>query len=147
MTYRYLRNLRDTKTTKTEDLSKLPTKKPSFKSKADYREWCSSPSTDHVFYSCAEGRAPSKRISNDNPVHRVYGVVADYDSPVNWVNFESKLEGVCVAAPFPTWASKTQSGYLRLVWEFDEPIPIDPSMYESFMSFMNKSLKMDKLFA
>ena len=147
MTYRYLRNLRSSKAEKASKIDKLKLTKPSFKSKADYREWCSSPSTDHVFYSCAEGRAPSKRISNDNPVHRVHGVVADYDSPVNWVNFESKLEGVCVAAPFPTWASKTQSGYLRLVWEFDEPIPIDPSMYESFMSFMNKSLKMDKLFA
>tara|TARA_B110000858_G_scaffold195850_1_gene253222 strand:- start:1563 stop:3512 length:1950 start_codon:yes stop_codon:yes gene_type:complete len=77
----------------------------------------------------------------------IHGVVADYDSPINWKDFEKKLEKLCVSTPPPTWASRTQSGYLRLVWEFDSPIPIDPSMYESFMRQINKSLKMDKLFA
>ena len=149
MTYRYLRNLRDSKAEKSSKIHglKLQLPKPKFKNKADYREWCSKPTTDHVFYSCVEGRAPSKRVSNDNPVHMIHGVVADYDSPINWKDFEKKLEKLCVSTPPPTWASRTQSGYLRLVWEFDSPIPIDPSMYESFMRQINKSLKMDKLFA
>ena len=147
MTYRYLRNLRDSKAEKSSKLHGLQLSKPKFKNKADYREWCSKPTTDHVFYSCVEGRAPSKRVSNDNPVHMIHGVVADYDSPINWKDFEKKLEKLCVSTPPPTWASRTQSGYLRLVWEFDSPIPIDPSMYESFMRQINKSLKMDKLFA
>ncbi len=147
MTYRYLRNLRDTKTTKVDDLSKLPTKKPKFKSKADYREWCGDPKTNHVFYSTVEGRAPSKRIGGDNPAHKIYGVVADYDAPVDWPNMPNIIEDGCAATVKPTWASKTYSGYLRLVWEFDEPIPIDPSMFDSFMANMNRSLKVDKLFA
>ena len=147
MTYRYLRNLRDSKAEKSSKIHGLQLSKPKFKNKADYREWCSKPTTDHVFYSCVEGRAPSKRVSNDNPVHMIHGVVADYDSPINWKDFEKKLEKLCVSTPPPTWASRTQSGYLRLVWEFDSPIPIDPSMYESFMRQINKSLKMDKLFA
>jgi hypothetical protein len=147
MTYRYLRNLRDTKTTKTEDLSKLPTKKPSFKSKADYREWCSNPNTNHVFYSTFEGRAPSKRISNDNPVHKAYGVVADYDAPIDWNSIETNLRTVCSGTQKPTWASKTYSGYLRLVWEFDEPVPIDPSMFDAFVMNINRELRIDKLFA
>ena len=147
MTYRYLRNLRDSKAQKTSELDNLNLKKPSFKNKADYREWCSNNNTDHVFYSCVEGRAPSKRVSNDNPVHKIHGVVADYDSPLDWKSFRNKLANACVGIPFPTWASRTQSGYLRLVWEFDSSIPIDPSMYDSFMGYINKSLKMDKLFA
>lgn len=147
MTYRYLRNLRDSKAEKAGGLDTLRWPKPKFKNKADYREWCSKPSTDHVFYSCVEGRAPSKRVSNDNPVHKIHGVVADYDSPIDWAGFEKKLEKVCVSTPLPTWASRTQSGYLRLVWEFDAALPIDPSMYESFVRHVNKSLKMDKLFA
>lgn len=147
MTYRYLRNLRDSKAEKTSKLHNLKLAKPKFKNKADYREWCSKNTTDHVFYSCVEGRAPSKRVSNDNPVHKIHGVVADYDSPIDWAGFESKLEKVCLASPLPTWASRTESGYLRLVWEFDTPMPIDPSMYESFMNYMNKAIKMDKLFA
>ena len=147
MTYRYLRNLRDSKAQKTSELDNLKLKKPTFKNKADYREWCSNNNTDHVFYSCVEGRAPSKRVSNDNPVHKIHGVVADYDSPLDWKSFRNKLANACVGIPFPTWASRTQSGYLRLVWEFDSSIPIDPSMYDSFMGYINKSLKMDKLFA
>lgn len=147
MTYRYLRNLRDTKAAKVGDLSKLPTDKPTFKSKADYREWCSSPDTNHVFYSTCEGRAPSKRISGDNPVHKIFGITADYDAPVDWDLFESKLNSSCVGTVKPTWSTKTYSGYLRLVWEFEEAIPIDPSMFDSFMLNMNRTLRIDKLFA
>jgi hypothetical protein len=147
MTYRYLRNLRDSKAQKTSKLDNLNPTKPPFKNKADYREWCSNSNTDHIFYSCVEGRAPSKRVSNDNPAHKIHGVVADYDSPLDWKSFRNKLANACVGIPLPTWASRTQSGYLRLVWEFDSSIPIDPSMYDSFMDYVNKSLKMDKLFA
>ena len=147
MTYRYLRNLRDTKTSKTDDLSKFPTTKPKFKSKANYREWCSDPKTNHVFYSTMEGRAPSKRISGDNPVHKIHGIVADYDSPIDWNSFEAKLNTSCAGTIKPTWSSKTYSGYLRLVWEFEESIPIDPSMFDSFISAMNLTLKISKLFA
>ena len=147
MTYRYLRNLRDSKTTKTDDLSKLPTSKPTFKSKAEYREWCSDPNTKHVFYSTCEGRAPSKRISGDNPVHKIHGIVADYDAPIDWGMFETKLNSSCAGTVKPTWSTKTYSGYLRLVWEFEEVIPIDPSMFDPFMTNMNRTLRIDKLFA
>lgn len=147
MTYRYLRNLRDSKAQKVSRLDNQKIAKPNFKSKADYREWCSDNNTDHIFYSCVEGRAPSKRVSNDNPVHKIHGVVADYDAPVNWKTFQNNLANACASIPTPTWASRTQSGYLRLVWEFESVIPIDPSMYDSFINYMNKALKMDKLFA
>jgi|TARA_R110002051_G_scaffold96671_1_gene166906 hypothetical protein len=147
MKYRYIKNLRDHSAHYTSDLSKLNKPKPTFPTKADYREWCADIKTDHVFYSALEGRAPSKRISNENPVHKVYGVVADYDAPVKWVSIDEDIKSKCAKSQNPTWRSETQSGYLRLVWEFADPIPIDPDMLNSFMANMMKALQLDKLFA
>jgi len=147
MTYRILKNLRDTKTTKMADLSTVKSKKPSFKGKALYRDWCSDINTNHVFYSCAEGRAPSKRITSDNPVYKVYGIVADYDAPVDWPNFKKTLHTNSNGMPLPTWSSKTQSGYLRLVWEFENAIPVDPAMYDAFVTALDKTIRISNLFA
>jgi hypothetical protein len=146
MNYRYLKNLRETKTVKATSLDKLNKPKQKFASKADFRAWCADLSTDHVFYSTVEGSTPSKRIANDNPPNRIYGVVADYDAPVNWGSIDSDIGAKC-GINVPTWRTKTQSGYLRLVWEFDNAIPIAPEMFDSFMKHMNASLKMDRLFA
>lgn len=105
MNYRYIKNLRDSKATKVSDVSKLKRTVPSFANKQKYREWCSDANTDHVFFNACEGRAPAKRISNDNPVNKVYGVVADYDAAVDWKSLHDNL-----AARFginqPTWLSK-----------------------------------------
>lgn len=147
MKYRYLKNLRDNSAHYTSDLSKLKKQKPSFATKAEYREWCADVQTDHVFYSTVEGRAPSKRVSNDNPAHKIYGVTADYDASVDWVAIDSDLKFKCNADKKPTWRSRTQSGYLRLVWEFVDPIPIEPDMFDTFMLNMMKSLQLNKLFA
>jgi hypothetical protein len=147
MKYRYLKNLRDSSAHYTSDLSKLKKQKPSFGTKAEYREWCADAQTDHVFYSTVEGRAPSKRVSNDNPAHKIYGVIADYDASVDWAAIDSDLKFKCNAGKKPTWRSRTQSGYLRLVWEFADPIPIEPDMFDTFMLNMMKSLQLNKLFA
>jgi hypothetical protein len=147
MIYRYLTNLREVKVSKTSDLSTLATNpKPKFKNKADYRQWCADSSTNHVFYSCVTGRAPSKRVSNDNPVNILHGVVADYDSPVNWATLDADISARCAVNP-PTWRSRTQSGYLRLVWEFDAPVPIAPEMFDTVMKHFKSSLKLERLFA
>lgn len=146
MTYRYIKNLRDAKAVKTTDLSNIKKNIPTFPSKQAYRQWCADSNTDHVFYSTCEGRAPSKRISNDNPVNKIYGVVADYDSAVDW-----KMLDDDIVARFgvhqPTWRTKTQSGYMRLIWEFSEPIPIAPELFDTFMKHMEKSLKLSRSFA
>ena len=147
MKYRSLKNLRDNNAHYTSDLSKLKKQKPSFATKAEYREWCADAQTDHVFYSTVEGRAPSKRVSNDNPAHKIYGVTADYDASVDWVAIDSDLKFKCNVDKKPTWRSRTQSGYLRLVWEFVDPIPIEPDMFDTFMLNMMKSLQLNKLFA
>tara|TARA_R110002020_G_scaffold14699_2_gene52240 strand:+ start:44757 stop:46931 length:2175 start_codon:yes stop_codon:yes gene_type:complete len=146
MKYRYLKNLRDINTHKCSDLSKITKNKPSFASKAAYRDWCGETTTDHVFYSAVEARTPSKRISNDNPPRMIYGVVADYDSPVNWASIDDDLD-IKFSSNKPTWRSKTQSGFLRLVWEFREPIPIEPDMFDTFMKHISLKLHLEKCFA
>jgi len=145
MTYRYIKNLRSTAAIKSADLSTIKSTTPTFASKAEYRDWCSNAKTNSVFYSTLEGSAPSKRISNDNPVNKIYGLVADYDAPVNWPTINADLTTKC--SNLPTWYSETQSGYLRLVWEFEEPVPIAPEMFEGFMKHLSKALGLERLFA
>jgi len=147
MKYRYLKNLRDNSAHFTADISKIKKQKPTFSNKAEYRDWCADAQTDHIFYSTVEGRAPSKRISNDNPANKIYGVVADYDASVNWLAIDSDIKYKCGSGKQPTWRSQTQSGYLRLVWEFKNPIPIEPELFDTFMLNMMKSLQLNKLFA
>lgn len=147
MNYRYLKNLRDTKTHSASDLSKLKKTKPAFATKAEYRKWCADDKTDHVFYSLSEGRAPAKRISNDNPVNKVSGIIADYDAgvKVNWTTIATDLD-MRFKEFKPTYYTKTQSGYLRLVWEFESTLPIAPESYTPFMSGLAKKLRIPTSF-
>ena len=148
MKYRYLKNLKEHKAEKSNDLSKLKKKKPTFKSKAEYRSWCANAKTDHCFYSCAEARSPSKRVSNENPVNKVHGLVADYDAGVvvNWSSLKDDLSAR-FGKMLPTWSTKTQSGYLRLIWEFDMPLPISPEVYAPFMEELAKKMKVTSAYA
>jgi hypothetical protein len=146
VTYRYIKNLRDSSAHKSSGLSKSTKVVPAFKSKASYRAWCAEAKTDHIFYSTAEGRAPSKRISSENPINRVHGIVADYDAPVDWNLVDLKIGTVCKDNP-PTWRSKTYSGYIRLVWEFENSVPIAPDMFSAFFKELKNTLNIHKVFA
>lgn len=146
MNYRILKNLRETKATKETDLSTLNKKKPSFSSKAKFRDWCADSKTDHVFYSTVEGDNPSARVSADNPPNLISGIVADYDAPVDW-GIVGKLINTQCKGQLPTWYNKTQSGYIRLVWEFESPMPISPDMFSSFMKHMSTKLGLERIFA
>lgn len=146
MTYRYIKNLRSSSASKSADVSKLKRTKPTFKNKAAYRTWCSDADTDHVFYSTVEGDTPSKRVSNDNPPAAIHGIVADYDAPVDWDNVDETIQMKC-GDKMPTWRSKTQSGYIRLVWEFDDKMPIALEMFDVFMKHIGSALKIDRIFA
>lgn len=147
MNYRYLKNLKETKTQSATDLSNLVKTKPAFSNKAQYRKWCADENTDHVFYSLSEGRAPSKRISNDNPVNKVSGIIADYDAgvKVNWATLAVDLD-MRFKEFKPTFYTKTQSGYLRLVWEFESTLPIAPESYTAFMKGLAKKLRIPTSF-
>lgn len=146
MSYRYIKNLRDTKCFKTSNPSTLKKSKPKFTSKANFRVWCADSKTDHIFYSMVEGSAPSKRISTDNPPNKIYGVIADYDAPVNWAEVDAIIAAKC-PNHIPTWRSETQSGYIRLVWEFEKGIPIAPEMFDTFIKCLKNIIKPDRILA
>lgn len=146
MIYRYIKNHRDKKTLKAQDLSQIKSSKPKFSSKQKYKEWCADPATDHVFYATAEGSTPGVRISNDNPVTSVWGFAADYDAPLDWDIVDQIIQTNC-KGHLPTWRSETESGYIRLVWEFKKRMPINPDMYPAFMKRLSTLLGAERIFA
>jgi len=146
MKYRYLKNNRAVVTAATDDLSTLTHTCPTFANKAEYREWCAKDSTDHCFYSMAEGDSPNARISTENPVNKIHGFVADFDDvPVDWDTIDQVLKTRCDGSPMPTWRSKTYSGFVRLVWEFDSPLPIAPDIAPAFLKRLCDALKASML--
>ena len=147
MKYRYLKNHRASTVTSIEDPSTLSFSKPSFSTKAEYRAWCAEASTDHCFYSMAEGDSPNGRISEDNPINKLYGFVADFDAPVDWPNIDNILKIRCDGGHMPTWRTRTQSGYIRLIWEFESVLPIAPALADSFMKRLSDGLKASMLLA
>jgi len=147
MKYRYIKNLRAKKCKACDDMSKVKVSpKPSFKSKAEYREWCGKKTTDHCFYSLSEGLIAGSRIEGENKVSKIYGVAADYDAPVDWVNVDNIIAAKCVKC-MPTWRSKTNSGYIRVVFEFAEPMSIAAFLYKPFLSELKKAINFHKIFA
>jgi hypothetical protein len=147
MKYRYLSNLRSVSVKLADDLSILPYSAPVFPSKAKYREWCADSATDHCFYSMAEGDNPTVRIGEDNPINKLHGFVADYDAHVDWATIHDHLKVKSDGAPAPTWISKTQSGYLRLVWEFENAVPVAPEMSNVFLKRLGDHFKASMLAA
>ena len=147
MKYRYIENLRSKKCTPCDDMSKVSVNpKPTFKSKAEYREWCGKQTTKHCFYSLAEGLAPNSRIEGDNKIRRVHGIAADYDAPVDWINVDNTINARC-AGCMPSWRSKTQSGYVRVVFEFEEAISVPDFLYKGFMRELKNSIGFHMIFA
>jgi hypothetical protein len=147
MKYRYLKNHRAVATSSIDDLSTLTFNTPTFASKAEYRAWCAESTTDHCFYAMAEGDNPSARISEDNPVNKLHGFVADFDAPVDWAKIDETLKVRCDGGHMPTWRTRTQSGYIRLVWEFESALPIAPALAEPFLKRLCDALKASMLLA
>mgnify|MGYP001045007080 FL=1 len=144
MKYFYIKNLRSTDITIVGDVASIKSKVPYHKTKSDHRKWSAEASTDHVFYNTVEADSPRERVGVDNPPRLIYGVVGDYDAAVDWTLIEDLLEK---APHTPTWISKTHSDYMRLVWEFESPVPTSDDMFPAFMKQMAKILTLQKLHA
>lgn len=130
MDYYILENLNNPNTKKSlTHPSQLSGAVPSFTDKEKFREWCIDEKTKHVFYTTFEGANPHQRISGGNPAYKMYGFVADYDGEGAKVADIAKLiSGIKKKAPggwSPTWISRTYSGKIRAVWEFERPIMCD----------------------
>jgi hypothetical protein len=147
MKYKYIKNLKDKHCRTTSDISKIKVgEKPTFKSKAFYREWCAKSDTDHCFYSLFEGLSPRARIEGENKIAKIYGIVLDFDAPPDWNNIDDIIAANCPKA-MPTWRSRTQSGYIRLIMEFEEPLSIDHTLVSTFLRSLKSILHYDKILA
>lgn len=143
MRYRHIKNLRAVAVTCSDEPPTHIEPAPVFvDDKPRYRAWCANEKTDHCFYTLNEGDNPSVRISGDNPINMIHGFVADYDKvKIDWDRVDQILRDRSDGAPMPTWRSRTQSNYARLVWEFEEPLPIAPELADHFLKRLCDALK------
>ena len=147
MKYRYLTNLCQAATRSFDDPLAQTFAAKTFPTKADFRAWCADKGTKHCFYSLAEGDNPAQRVSADNPVNRIWGFVADYDAPVDHATLEETLRTRLNGAPMPTWTTRTQSGYARLIWEFEEALPLASALSKAFYKRLSDALRCSILLA
>lgn len=141
MIFNYLDNLRGRTMKSTDDLRNVdiaPT--PKFKKKADFREWSADPKTKSCFYTLFEGSSPLARVTSANPVRLLKGLVADYDTHNDWQRMQDKLRSGGFRYP-PTFITKTFSGWMRFIWVFEKPIPIDPRIVPYFFAELKKIIK------
>jgi hypothetical protein len=146
MKYRYIKNHRAVATAEFDDPSTIPHNVPTFANKGQFREWCADENTNHCFYTLNEGDNKFERVNEDNPINRIYGFTADYDAPVDWSNVDLIIKTRSEEGKRPTWYSKTHSGYIRLVWEFTEPLPLAPEIAEPFLRRLSADLRASLLF-
>jgi hypothetical protein len=116
-------------------------------SKEDFRNWCKSKDTSHVFFTAFEGINPAARINKeDNPPQYCHALVADYDTVVSTKEVLESIKNNSPDGLKPTWLSETRSGGIRAVWEFEREIFADqPEILNRFLSELSKELKMHTL--
>jgi len=117
--------------------------KPAQASKAAFRKWCGGEKTDHAFLSANEGVVSNQRISADNPIHTCSGLICDYDAATDWAEIESQVTKVCPHVP--TYISTSFSGCPRIIWMFEEPIPVAPQIYPTFIKELGHVLSAEKV--
>jgi hypothetical protein len=115
-------------------------RRPSFPNKDEYRDWCTSASTSHVFYSGAAGLLPGTRITSSNPGADVYAIVADYDAKVDPDDWRKGIDRL-PAGLRPTWLSRTFSGGVRAVWMLEKSVPVHGGkLYAEFLKVARRRL-------
>jgi len=119
---------------------------PYGKSKKDFETWGSQYDTDHAYISMYEGLAALVRVSEsgENPVHKIHGLIVDYDSeqPDNIIEHIKNHK----ASEFkPNWFVETISGNCRLVWEFESPFMVaDAKQLKQFLKIAKDKLLLHK---
>lgn len=98
--------------------------RPDLPDKAAYREWCNSPSTQHVFISGVIGRSPTIRVHNEyNPPTHMCGIVLDYDA-VPPADIAGAIIHNAPSDLRPMYYARTFSGHVRLYYFFEETVPV-----------------------
>lgn len=91
------------------------------RTKGEYQTWRSQPSTQHCLYSLVEGAVRGMRVSADNPIVKVHGIIADYDTIISEDLLNTSIAD-CKGEFRPNWVHSTpHSGGRRLIWLFQVP--------------------------
>lgn len=117
--------------------------RPQLADKNAYRNWCNDPNTQHAFISAVEGKVPTLRVSESNPPARMSGLVLDYDA-VPPGDPAMMLLNSCGDLR-PAWVSRTFSGNCRVLYRFEDPVPIYGLEYgREFVKKCQRELKLRK---
>ncbi len=97
-----------------------------FKSKQEYKAYCSKPDTNDRFISGLIGQATTQRVKKENPPALQVAIVADYDTHLTDDAVKAALARVSPRNA-PNFISRSFSGGVRAVWLLEEPVPLPPS--------------------
>lgn len=86
--------------------------------KEERQFWYMNPETKHQFYTPFEGVNKLGRVNKEsNPPHGTYAIVADYDTKIPESTVLEAIAGMKIK---PTYYEISLSGYLRLIFLFEE---------------------------
>lgn len=101
------------------------------KNKVERQVWYKNPQTKHHFYTLVEPCNPNQRVTKkDNPPRLLHGVVADFDLPIPEATVYAAVGDMNVG---PAWIEQSLGGNWRLVFTFEQPIPVDTYEFCAFV--------------
>jgi hypothetical protein len=113
--------------------------------KGAFCDWEAEAGTEHLFYTASEGLNAAMRTSKLNPIRNLHGLIADYDCPGACLEMASGALSKQPTENRPNWLSRTFSGGGRLVWLFEEPIPMENvALTKAFLVTAAADLKIKK---
>ena len=93
-----------------------------------------------LVYSAVRPLVADARVTADNPAAGLRGIVFDYDVPLVAENLETVLAKMPEDHK-PQYVEKTLSGHFRLVWVFDQDVPVpDTKVAELVLQLWGKRI-------
>lgn len=112
--------------------------------KEKFTDWSKNHHTAAHFISGFEGQLAGLRLGKDNGPHKMHCLIADFDTPCAKEDIK-RLKVAAWAEFLPAYAVVTYSGYLRLIWQFENPVMLASLDHaKAFVAIMQKYLKMGK---
>lgn len=125
------------------EITDLP-ERPPFATKDLMLAWAHDDATQHCFYNLAEARDPGRRVTKDNPVAFIHGVVADFDTKVSRAALIEAVGKFPVDFK-PAYACATFSGGARIIWLFAKKLPVySPEICKAVLTRLKKETKAAK---
>ena len=112
--------------------------------KGEHATWKSKPDTDWFFLSGYVGTNPAGRVNEGNPPIEQHAFIADYDNNISPADVETMLKGKNLKVR-PTLIHPTTSSGVRLIWLFEEPVPLSEHTLKAWVTMVAKKLNVVKL--